>query len=229
MKKKLLTKTMGFALAVGLVVSPVYELTTLAASGSSPAAETSRGGDSSSSSSDSDSTTAEVISTNTVVVGGRVIQSSVSGSYTATVVNGTAIMTPVETFKQLSGISRNEGAYVIMRNSRCGASAKACLSAVAGALGVAEGPTIDFYVTKSMLGAYDAVSGFSGDVTVCVGIPAQMRNAALDYALIRVSAGGEVKVLPDADGDAETITVGTEKPGVFMLVSAPKGFFEALR
>ena len=159
---------------------------------------------------------------------GGAINSTVGGSYTATVVNGTAVVTPKAEVNGAFALKNGEVATIVVRDSRAGEAAKKCFADTASALGVGMGPMFDFAGMATNAKGSRTISTFSQNISMVVGIPASMRAEGVEYAMIRVIPGGQVDILMDIDADPNTITFNTNASGAYMLVAAPAGYFAAL-
>ena len=232
---KFFTKATAFAVAAILAASPLTAMAASgSASGSTPSQSTSSSSSSKSSSSrrssggSSSTSTASLKSTASVVTAGGVVNSTVGGSYTATVVNGTAIVTPKAEVNAAFALKNGEVATIVVRDSRAGEAAKKCFADTASALGLAMGPMFDFAGMATNAKGSRTIGTFSQNISMVVGIPASMRAEGVEYAMIRVIPGGQVDILVDVDADPNTITFNTNASGAYMLVAAPTGYFAAL-
>lgn len=232
--KKFFAKATAIAVAAALTATP---LTVFAASGSASGSSPSQSSGSTSSSGSSHhhssngggSTTAtSTKSTASVVTAGGMITSTVGGAYTATVVNGTAVITPKAEINAAFGLANGEIATIVACDSRAGDAAKKSLSDAAAALGVGMGPMFDFAGMATSAKGSRTIGTFSQNISIVAGIPASMRMEGVEYAMIRVIPGGQVDVLVDIDTDPNTITFNTNASGVYMLVAAPAGYFAVL-
>ncbi len=221
MKRRFLVKMLGVVLAGVLACAPL----TVMASGSSGSSSGSVSPSDHSSSKDHSSgggagtTSAPSTQSSTVVTGGKAVSSSVGGSYTATNVNGTAVIADKGTVNAAFGIKPGETATVVVRNSKCGDAAMNSFNATVSALALNAGPVIDFSAVATATGGSRIVGSLSQAIPVVVGIPAGMQNPNLAFAMIRVVPGGQVDILFDTDADPSTVTFNNDKSGAFMLVS----------
>ncbi len=225
---KFLTKATAFAVAAILATTP---MSALAASGSTPSQSTnsSSGAQTNSNQDNNGNSSASTVvqkSTASVMTASGAVKSTVGGSYTATVVNGTAVVTPKADVNAAFALKRGETATIVVRDSRAGEAAKKCFTHTASALGLVMGPIIDFAGMATTTKGSRTVARFTQDVSMVVGIPASMRTENVEYAMIRVVPGGQIDILTDNDEDPDTITFLTNASGAYMLVAAPKGYFE---
>ena len=111
----------------------------------------------------------------------------------------------------------------------CGKKAMESLDAKLAALNVQKGPVLDIYMYKKATGQQaKTVKALSQGIVVAFDIPAGMKGAEKEFAVVRVSENGEVAVLKDMDSNADSITFVTDKFGVFCLVYGPEGYFDIL-
>lgn len=150
---------------------------------------------------------------------GQKLVSTVPGVYSATCVPGVAITTPASELPK--------GMTVEVRNSARGPMAAQSIQdgltilAQSGVSAV-KGPELD--VSAYIQGANK--SDLDGKVTMCIGIPAEFKQAGYDYAVMLVQVGGRVSILPNTLSDPELIAVNTKGFGVYVLVKAPAGSFK---
>lgn len=234
-------KVTAFTLAAILAASP---LTVSAASGSSPgqnpgqisgqasgssqSSGRSSGSHGHSSGGGSSATTSSSKATSTVITAGGAVTSTIGGSYTATVVNGTAVITPRAEVNGAFGLTSGETATAVVCDSRAGEAARKSLTDAAAALGVGMGPMFDFTAMATGTKGSRTIGTLGANITLIAGIPVSMRGEGFEYAMIRVIPGGQIDVLMDMDTNPDTITFQTNASGVYMLVAVPAGYFAVL-
>lgn len=153
---------------------------------------------------------------------GTSLVSTVPGIYAVSSVPGVAVTTPRN---QLPG-----DLTVEVRNSSRGAKAAQSIEdglAVLAASGVnaVKGPEVDVLAYVEGAKTVD----LAGRITVAFGIPDDFKQAGYDYAVLLIQEGGRVSILPDTKADSACITVSTPGAGVYVLVKASAGSFDAFR
>lgn len=153
---------------------------------------------------------------------GTSLVSTVPGVYAVSCVPGVAVTTPKS---QLPG-----NLTVEVRDSARGPRAAQSIEdgiAVLAASGVnaVKGPEVDVLAYVEGAKTID----LTGRITVAFGIPSDFKQAGYDYAVLLIQEGGRVSILPDSKADSACITVSTPGAGVYVLVKAPTGSFDAFR
>lgn len=154
---------------------------------------------------------------------GLVLNSTVPGVYTATVVEGVAVTT------DKAGVPA--GLALDVANSGHGSMATKSINdgmALLAANGIAadHGPEVDVlgYIQGSK------TTDLSAPVTIVMGVPASFREPGYEYAVLLIQEGGRVSVLPDKEGaDPSIIAVETQGFGVYVLIKAPAGSFDSFK
>lgn len=175
--------------------------------------------------------TPTAVASNSVVqlADGKVLTSTVPGQYYAKNVAGVAVTTPLANVNAALAVGEGEKAQVRVFKSTCGELAQASVNSAAAALGVPVGPMLDIFAGKVVYGEFKNVEKTAAPITFSIGIPGEFKQAGMDYAVIRVQVGGAVTVLPDVDTDPNTVTFNTDGFGVFTIVKAPAGSFDAFK
>ncbi len=206
---KTLQKIGVFALAVTLAAVPVMAVNAAGGTGG--------GGN-------TDNKT-EIVSKADVVTtdSGVVLNSTVPGTYTATVVEGIAITT--------AKAEVPEGLALAATNSFHGSAATKSINdgmalLALNGIAAANGPEVD--VLGYVKGA--KATDLSTPVTVVMGVPASFREAGYEYAVLLIQEGGRVSVLPDKEAaDPSIVAVETQGFGVYVLIKAPAGSFDSFK
>ena len=136
-------------------------------------------------------------------------QSTISGSYAATSVNGIAITTPAATVAANIGVGPGERAIVQTGDvtKKSAPAAMACLEYAAASVGAKLGPAVEICLNKKDKdGKYVALLGQGGRATTVIGIPASFQGAS-QYAVVRVISGGWFEILQDKDSNPNTVTI----------------------
>lgn len=234
MKQKLVKRILCLSLTAMMTLSPM--VVSAAGSGSNTGSNPSDSGqtvttvtEKSKSGGSGSSKSTDKKQNDTIITSAGVISSTINGNYSVKGVEGVAVRSPLAEVFAAAGCKKGEYAYAVVRDSACGELALNSLKAAASALNTPEGPIIDFYMTKVSASEQNEVLQFNAPITLTVGIPAGLRSADRDFALIRVVKGGEITVLADTDSDANTISIATDQTGVYMLTYGTKGYFDALR
>lgn len=159
----------------------------------------------------------------------------VSVNNQASGISRVAVQTPENTMRLYVGMSWQEldmrmKLRLNVTDGKCGPLAQTSLSNRALALGASEEKLLDMDLEKCLNN-----SGWTSDIDrtvapirVCITLPADS-DPAKDYAVISLREEGAVEVLGDLDADPKTITVDSDYFNLFMIVSAPKGTFDAYR
>lgn len=205
MKKTRLQKVLATALAV----TTVFGMTmTAGATGTAPAVSSSSG---SAAAAAQEVVAAVVPATSAVTVAGQKIVTTVAGAYLAKTVDGVAVMTSADSIKSAYGLSASQKLYAMVMDTDPAMSynAMASLNAAAAALSATMGPVLNIDLGFKENGKYTALSSDGAEIMMTVAIPAEFQDAAAGYAVVVVRTGGVITVLPDLDGNVETITFNT--------------------
>ncbi len=192
MKKTRLQKVLATALAVTTIAGMTL---TVGASDSAPAASSAE----SASAAAEQVVAAAVPSTSAVTVAGQKIVTTVEGAYLAKTVDGVAVMTPAADIKS---------AY----------DAMASLTAAAAALNATMGPVLNIDLGYKENGKYTGLPSDGAEIMMTIAIPESFQDASASYAVVVVRTGGVITVLPDLDGNVETITFNMTNGGCYALV-----------
>ena len=205
MKKTRLQKVLATALAVTTVIGMTM---TVGATSTAPAASSSS---SASCAAEAVVTTAAVPATSAVTVAGQKIVTTVEGAYLANTVDGIAVMTPADSIKGAYGLTASQKLYAIVMDTDQARSynAMASLNAAAAALSATMGPVLNIDLGFKENGKYTSLPTNGGEIMMTVAIPEEFQDAAASYAVVVVRTGGVITVLPDLDGNVETITFNT--------------------
>lgn len=220
--RKVLACALSFSLVLGCVLvadassmgssSSMGGSTTESSSSSHKSSSKSSGGGSASSSSSA------VASQSSVVVGGKTFASTITGSFSAPNVNGSAVISAKADVNAAMGLKNGETASVRIFKSNYGPKAQKCVADTAAALNVTTGPVVDINLGKiAKNGKYENVQHINAPVVFTIGIPASFANAGSNFYMINVQPGGAVALLQDMDTDPNTITFATADFGVFAL------------
>lgn len=164
---------------------------------------------------------------NVVIVGdGNELVSTVEGTYSANVVSGVAVTTPLADVTTAFGASESDSVEMAVVNTAHGPAAEASINdglarLAADKVAAVKGPAIDI---EGYLNGQWMVD-LSAPVSITVGIPESFREDGYDYAVLRIQEGGKVSILLDKGSDPSVISFDTDGFGVFVVVKAPAGSF----
>lgn len=204
MKKTRFQKMLATALAMTVVAGMTL---TAGASGTAPAASSTE-----SAAAAAEQVVAAVVpSTSTVTVAGQKIVTTVKGAYLAKTVDGVAVMTPAADIKGAYGLTANQQLYAMVADTDQARSynAMASLNAAAAALNATMGPVLNINLGFRENAKYTNLPSDGAEILMTIAIPAAFQDAAANYAVVMVRTGGAITVLPDLDGNVETVTFNT--------------------
>ena len=210
MKAKFIQKMMAGALAMTLVIAPAVSVQ---ASSTGGAGAGGTGGSSSSSTEEQVEEIAGVssiaaIPTTSSVAG---VRTTMKGVYIATVVNGSAITTPLSSIASGYGLTAGETPYARIYNMDVKKSplAAAALNSVAQSVGADVGPYVNVELGKMSGGKFGLLPSDGAEISVSFGIPASFAQSGKTFAVACVRPGGAVSVLKDIDNNPNTVTFNT--------------------
>lgn len=150
---------------------------------------------------------AEVPSTSAVMG----VNTTVSGVYLATAVNGSAVTTGLGTIAGSYGLAGDEKPYARFYNLEAKRSplAHAAIADAAASLNAVVGPEINIELGKVKGGKYSLLSADGTEIEIKLGIPKSFAQADKNFAVVCVRPGGKVTILQDKDNNPDTITFGT--------------------
>lgn len=212
MKRTRLQKALATALAVTTVVGMTM---TAGATGTAPAASSTGSAAAAAQQvveAAGQTTAAAVPATSSVTVAGQKIVTTIAGAYLAKTVDGLAVMTAADSIKGAYGLSASQSLYIMVMDTDPARSynAMASLNAAAAALNATMGPVLNINLGFKENGKYTALPEGDGEIMMTVAIPAEFQDAAATYAVVVVRTGGVITVLPDLDGNVETVTFNTK-------------------
>ncbi len=224
MKKSTLNKvfasTLAVALCVPMLLASPMSVNASSVSGNKPSVS---GNTTSSSSSSSSSETATVTAKNTVALGGKVVKSTVGGVFAGTVVNGTAVLSPVASVAAAAGLSQADvDAGTNVRFYVCNSTdkeAKAALQSAAAAAGknLAGYLNVDMYtITKK--GTVTSIKNAMEPITLTFALPGRIAKAENNVSILCIDKDGKTVEMKDTDTDARTLTVEASVFGVYAIV-----------
>lgn len=149
------------------------------------------------------------------------VTSTINGVYIATVVNGTAITTGLDTIAASYGLAAGETPYARIYNMDGKKSylAQAVIDNAAASLGAVVGPEINIEIGKLSGGKFSLLPSDGAGITLKVGIPASFAQDGKTFAVVAVRPGGAVSILADTDSDPNTITFTTTAgQGAYALI-----------
>ncbi len=231
MKAKFIQKVMAGALAMTLVIAPAVSVQ---ASGTGGSGAVGTGGSQASSTEEqvvkiveesvkasseervevsedqgggSVSSIAEIPNTSSVAG----VRTTVQGVYIATVVNGSAITTPLSTITAGYGLTAGEtpSARIYNMDVKKSPLAAAALNSVAQSVGAVVGPYVNVEIGKLAGGKFSLLPSDGAEITVSFGIPASFAQADKTFAVACVRPGGAVSILQDTDTNPNTVTFNT--------------------
>lgn len=153
------------------------------------------------------------------VAGGA--KSAIDGVYIATNVNGTAIVTGLDTIASGYGLAAGEKAYARIYNmdSKKSYLAQAVIDSAAASLGAVVGPAINIEIGKLSGGKFSLLPSDGPAITIKVGIPKSFAQDGKTFAVVAVRPGGAVSILADTDADPNTVTFSTTAgQGAYALI-----------
>ena len=205
MKRTKLQKVLATALTVTTVVGMTM---TAGATGTAPAAS----GTESAAAAAEQVAAAAVPAQSAVTVAGQKIVTTVEGAYLAKTVDGLAVMTTAGGIKEAYGLTASQKLYIMVMDTDPAKSynAMASLNAAAASLNATMGPVLNINLGFKENGKYTALPAGDGEIMMTVAIPVEFQDAAANYAVVVVRTGGVITVLPDLDGNVETITFNTK-------------------
>lgn len=145
-----------------------------------------------------------------------------------------SIQTPQEIVRLHSGISwagleENVSVRLNVTEAVCGPLAKKALRDRAASLGASEvamlSMDMEYYLGS---GWSQDVKEINGALRVCIWLP-EGSDLTKDYAVISLRKDSVTEVLGDLDPEPGTITVDSDYYDTFMIVSGPKGTFDAYK
>lgn len=210
MKAKFIQKVMAGALAMTLVIAPAVSVQASDTGGSGA------GGTGGSSSSSTEEQVEEIVGVSSIAaipttssVAG--VRTTMKGVYIATVVNGSAITTPLSTIAAGYGLTAGETPYTRIYNMDVKKSplAAAALNSVAQSVGADVGPYVNVELGKMAGGKFSLLSSDGAEIAVSFGIPASFAQSGKTFAVACVRPGGAVSILKDTDNNPNTVTFNT--------------------
>ena len=140
-----------------------------------------------------------------VVVGGKVVRTSVAGTYASRTLNGAAVITPIDEVKSELGLSKGQEPHIMLFDTDPQKSPLAmnCVNAAAEALGGNVVATINVELSAKQNGKLTTLS--DGEIKLVAGLP-KGADTSKAYSVICVQPGGLTTILADQDSSAETIT-----------------------
>lgn len=216
MKAKFIQKVMAGALAMTLVIAPAVSVQ---ASGTGGSGAIGTGG------SQSSSTEAQVKKIVNEGSGGSVssiavipaassvagVKTTVKGVYIATVVNGSAITTPLNTITSGYGLKAGEmpSARIYNMDAKKSPLAAAAFNSVAQSVGAVVGPCVNVEIGKLAKGKFSLLPSDGAEISISFGIPASFAQSGKTFAVACVRPGGAVSILEDTDNNPNTVTFNT--------------------
>lgn len=214
MKKKSMKKV--FAMTLAMTTFMAYTLTAAASSGASSGASTGAVTtvEESNPAETSDNSAGEnevpeyvqMLGANSnIVVGGKVVRTSVAGTYATKVLGGAAVTTSLDEVKESLGLGKGQEPHIMLFDTDPKKSPLAmnCVNAAAEALGGSVVATINIELSAKQNGKLVALS--DGEVGFMVGLP-KGADKAKTYSVICVQPGGLTTVLEDQDSSPSTVT-----------------------
>lgn len=121
-------------------------------------------------------------------------------------------------------------AVVTVADSNYGPAAKASLDSAAQALGVEIGPVLDIVLGTLQNGRIEAVTGNTALIGFRLQAPADFTvKPGYELAVIHISAGGAVEVLPNWSSETGILQFYTTSSGVFALTQVPAGTLDNVK
>lgn len=148
------------------------------------------------------------------------VKSEVQGAYLLQKGVAVAITSNAATIAEGYAFAKGETPYakVFDMDVKKSANAKASLDFVAQAYGGANVAYIDMEIGKMANGQYTVLPDGAG-IAATFSIPKEAVDVNAKYAVVRVVAGGEFKLLEDTDSNPETVSfVTTGGAGAYSIV-----------
>lgn len=230
---KVLAGTLALALCVPMLLASPVQVKASSVSDNVPSgsvsdnvpSESVSGNSSSSSSSSTSSQTAEttVTAKNTVALGGKLVKSTVGGVFAGTVVNGTAVLSPVASVASAAGLSQADvDAGTNVRFYVCNSTnkeAKGALKTAAADAGknLVGYLNVDMYtITKK--GVVTSIKNATAPITLTFALPGRIAKAENKVSIMCIDKDGKTVVMEDTDTDPKTLTVEASVFGVYAIV-----------
>lgn len=139
------------------------------------------------------------------------VTTTVKGVYIATVVDGSAITTPLSAITAGYGLTAGEtpSARIYNMDVKKSPLAAAALNSVAQSIGAVVGPYVNVEIGKLAGGKFSLLPSNGPEITVSFGIPASFAQPGKTFAVACVRPGGAVSILEDTDDNPNTVTFNT--------------------
>lgn len=179
--------------------------------------------ESSENSNDSVSSSSAVVKNVVTKADGTTLQSTVAGRYTAKKFNGTAVLSTKANVNAALGVKNGETAWISISDSSCGEKAMKTVNEVSESMGAKVAGIIDIYGAKiTSSGKRVDITHPEAEIQYTIGIPFSMKAPeGYQLAVLRVygdNGVGKADLLKDMDSDPNTVTVSSDKFGVFAFV-----------
>lgn len=154
---------------------------------------------------------------------GTVLRSTVAGRYIAKNFAGTAVLSAKANVNAALGVKNGETAWISISDSTCGEKAMKTVNEVSESMGAKVAGIIDIYGAKiTSSGKRVDIIHPGAEIEYTIGIPSSMK-APVGYqlAVLRVygdNGVGKADLLKDMDNDPNTVTISSDKFGVFAFV-----------
>lgn len=174
--------------------------------------------------SESTESTASTVVKNTVKkADGTVLQTTVAGRYTSKKFDGSAVLSAKANVNAALGVQNGESAWISISDSLCGAKAMQTVTDVSKSMGATVAGILDIYGSKiTAAGKKVDITHPTSAIQYTVGIPSTMKApAGYQIAVLRVygdNGVGRADLLVDMDSDPNTVTISSDKFGVFAFV-----------
>ncbi len=138
-------------------------------------------------------------------------QTTVTGVYLATSVEGSAITTETAAIAENYGLTGNEKPHAKFSNLDVKKSplAKQAIDMAASSQGAEVGPMLNVELGKMSAGKYSLLPSDGEEIRLSFGIPKNFKQTDKTFAVVCVRAGGAVSILEDVDDDPDTVTFDT--------------------
>lgn len=154
---------------------------------------------------------------------GTVLRSTVAGRYISKTFAGTAVASAKVTVNAALGLQNGETAWISISDSSCGEKAMKTVNEVSESMGARVAGIIDIYGAKiTSSGKRVDINQPNAAIEYTIGIPSSMKvPAGYQLAVLRVygdNGVGRADLLKDMDNDPNTVTVSSDKFGVYAFV-----------
>lgn len=169
------------------------------------------------------STSSNVVKNVVTKADGTILRSTVSGRYTTKKFAGTAVLSAKADVNAALGVQNGETAWISISDSTCGKKAMKTVTEVSESMGAKVAGILDIYGSKiTSSGKRVDISHPGAAIQYTIGIPSSIKAPeGYQLAVLRVygdNGVGKADLLKDMDNDPNTVTISSDKFGVFAFV-----------